>query len=55
MSSWSEWAWCRRALALYQLQPGSTREVLFFSSLVLVVIFSRHRFLDSDRRLSYAF
>jgi hypothetical protein len=52
MSSWSESAWCRRALAFYHLQPGSIREFFFTS---LVVIFSGHRFFDSDRRASYAF
>jgi hypothetical protein len=53
MSSWSESAWCQSALVLCQLQLGSIREFLFFTS--LVVIFSRHRFLNSDRRFSYAF
>ncbi len=53
MSSWSESVWCRRALALNYLQPSSTREFFLFT--FLVVIFGGHRFLDSDRRLSYAF
>jgi hypothetical protein len=54
MSSWSESAWCERALAPYHLQPGTIREFLSFSPLwwsSLVVI----GFFDSDRKLSYAF
>ncbi len=53
MSSWSESAWCRRALAPYRLQSCGMREFLFFTS--LAVMFSGHGFLDSDRRLSYVF
>ena len=36
MSSWSESALRRRALAFYHLQPGSTREFLLFMFPVVV-------------------
>ena len=37
MSSWSESALRRRALAFYHLQPGSTREFLFFLTFPVVI------------------
>lgn len=36
MSSGSESAWRRRALALFHLAPGSTREFLSFTFLVVI-------------------
>ncbi len=36
MSSWSESALRRRALAFYHLQPGSTREFLIFTFPVVI-------------------
>jgi hypothetical protein len=36
MSSWSESAWRRRMLALFHLPPGSAREFLSFTFLVVI-------------------